>query len=254
MAIVSLRPIAAHNVHDILGLKVAPAQEKFVASNAYSLAEALFEPKAWYCAVYADETPVGFMMMEEDPQQGKYYLWRFLIGAQHQGKGYGYQAMRLLIERVRRRPNAREMTLSYVPDEHSPQPFYQKLGFVDTGEADEDELLMRLAFDGTPPQPEDVASSTVTHIALYKLKQPSAENRLAALEQLRGLSGKIPSLLKLTAGTQIAGARQDFDIGLVATFADRAGFQAFQAHANYLPVLAYMQAHCSHIIAMQHES
>lgn len=55
--------------------------------------------------------------------------------------------MRLLIERVRGLPNAKEMTLSYVPDEHSPQPFYQKLGFVDTGEADEDELIMRLGFE-----------------------------------------------------------------------------------------------------------
>lgn len=147
MATVSLRPITSSNVREILDLRVSPEQEKFVAPNAYSLSEALFEPKAWYRAVYADETPVGFIMMEEDPGQGKYYLWRFLIGAQHQGKGYGYQAMRLLIERVRGLPNAKEMTLSYVPDEHSPQPFYQKLGFVDTGEADEDELIMRLSFE-----------------------------------------------------------------------------------------------------------
>ena len=147
MTTVSLRPITADNVHAILKLSVAPSQEKFVAPNAYSLAEALFEPKAWYCAVYAGETPVGFMMMEEDPEQGKYYLWRFLIGAEHQGKGYGYQAMQLLIERVKQLPKATEMTLSYVPDEHSPQPFYQKLGFVDTGEADDDELIMRLTFD-----------------------------------------------------------------------------------------------------------
>ncbi len=146
MITVSLRPITADNVHAILKLSVAPSQEKFVAPNAYSLAEALFEPKAWYRAVYAGETPVGFMMMEEDPQQGKYYLWRFLIGAEHQGKGYGYQAMQLLIERVKQLPKATEMTLSYVPDEHSPQPFYQKLGFVDTGEVDDDELIMRLTF------------------------------------------------------------------------------------------------------------
>ncbi|MBX3002617.1 MAG: GNAT family N-acetyltransferase [Anaerolineales bacterium] len=146
MAAVTLRPITAENVHAILKLRVAAAQEKFVASNAYSLAEALFQPKAWYRAVYAGETPVGFMMMEEDPEQGRYYLWRFLIGAEHQGKGYGYQAMQLLIERVKQLPKATEMTLSYVPDEHSPQPFYKKLGFVDTGEVDEDELIMRLTF------------------------------------------------------------------------------------------------------------
>lgn len=147
MATVSLRPITSTNVREILDLRVSPEQEKFVAPNAYSLSEALFEPKAWYRAVYADETPVGFIMMEEDQEKGKYYLWRFLIDAKYQGKGYGYQAIQLLIERVRQLPNAREMTLSYVPDLHSPQPFYQKLGFVDTGEADEDELIMRLTFE-----------------------------------------------------------------------------------------------------------
>jgi len=250
MTTISLRPITAQNVHDILRLQVSAAQEKFVAPNTYSLAEALFEPKAWYRAVYADETPVGFMMMEEDPEQGKYYLWRFLIDAQHQGKGYGFQAMQLLIERVRRRPKAREMTLSYVPDEHGPQAFYQKLGFVDTGEADEDELIMRLTFD--PPSSEEAVGEAVTHMALFKLKDGNADSRDAAVQQLRTLS-HIPSLLTFHVGTNFANATPNYDIGLIATFEGRAGLQTYKTHEAYLRVFTYMQSHCSHIAVVDSE-
>ncbi|MBX3047153.1 MAG: GNAT family N-acetyltransferase [Anaerolineales bacterium] len=253
MTTISLRPVTAHNVHDILKLSVAPSQEKFVAPNSYSLAEALFEPKAWYRAVYADDTPVGFMMVEEDVEQGKYYLWRFLIDAQHQGKGYGYQAMQLLIERVRRRPNAKEMTLSYVPDEHSPQGFYQKLGFVDTGEMDDDELQMRLIFEGQPTPAQELAGSTVTHTMLFKLKDASVEGRAAALQQLRSLQGSIPSLLKLHIGTNFVNAAANYDIVLIATLDDRAGLEAYQAHETAQAVFAYMQTHCSHIAVVDSE-
>lgn len=60
------------NLTEVLRLKVRPEQEKCVASNAYSLAQAHFYPEeAWFRAIYADETPVGFMMcsIEEDDEQ-----------------------------------------------------------------------------------------------------------------------------------------------------------------------------------------
>jgi len=47
---------------------------------------------------------------------------------------------------VRGRPGATEMLLSYVPAEGSPEPFYAGLGFVNTGEIEDGENVMRLAF------------------------------------------------------------------------------------------------------------
>ena len=43
---------------------------------------------------------------------------------------------------------ATELLTSYVPGEGSPLPFYQKLGFVPTGEMDEDEIVLRLDLTG----------------------------------------------------------------------------------------------------------
>jgi len=62
----SLRPITAGTVRQIIKLAVAPGQERFVASNAVSLAEALFAPEAWYRAIYAGDEPAGFVMLFDE--------------------------------------------------------------------------------------------------------------------------------------------------------------------------------------------
>ena len=71
---VSLREVTARTVGDICDLSVAPGQERFVAPNSVSIAEAYFCEKAWFRAIYADETPVGFLMLYDDPQKPEYYL------------------------------------------------------------------------------------------------------------------------------------------------------------------------------------
>lgn len=48
---VSLREITSETVRAVVKLSVAESQKGFVASNAISLAQALFAPEAWYRAV-----------------------------------------------------------------------------------------------------------------------------------------------------------------------------------------------------------
>lgn len=142
---VTLREVTKDTLRNILELKVHPEQEKFVANNAVSIAQAHFEPKAWFRGVYAGETPVGFVMLYENPDEPMYYLWRFMIDARYQGMGFGKRAMDLVVERVRTLPNATELLLSYVPAEGGPEPFYARYGFVNTGKQHDDELEMKLA-------------------------------------------------------------------------------------------------------------
>ncbi len=144
-AVVSLREVTADSLRNILRLKVGPQQEQFVADNAASIAEAHFEPKAWFRAIYAGETPVGFVMLYDDVEKPEYFLWRYMIDRRYQGMGFGRQALRQVIDYVRGRPGATEMLLSYVPAEGSPEPFYARLGFVNTGAVEDGENVMRLA-------------------------------------------------------------------------------------------------------------
>lgn len=141
---VSLREVTAETVRAICALDVRPEQRQYVAANALSIAQAYFQPRAWFRAVYADDTPVGFVMLDDDPDKQHYYLWRLMIDADHQGKGYGRRALDLVVAHVRGRPGARELFSSYREGDDSPAAFYQSYGFVETGEIEEGEVVIRL--------------------------------------------------------------------------------------------------------------
>lgn len=141
---VSLREITAETVRAICRLAVNDTQTKFVAPNAVSIAQAYFEPKAWFRAVYAGDEPVGFAMIEDDREKPEYFLWRFMIDARYQRMGFGRRAMEQVIAHVKTLPNATELLTSCVQGDGGPQPFYEDLGFATTGEFDEGEAILRL--------------------------------------------------------------------------------------------------------------
>jgi len=142
---VTLREITAETVRAICALEVHPTQRDYVASNAVSIAQAHFAPQAWFRAVYADEVPVGFVMLSVDPDAEEYYLWRLMIAGEHQGKGFGRQALDLTVEHVRTLPGARELVSSFVPGDAGPRGFYLGYGFEETGEVEHGEHVIRLA-------------------------------------------------------------------------------------------------------------
>jgi diamine N-acetyltransferase len=140
---VTLREVTKESLREVLRLKVGAAQERFVAPNAVSIAQAYFDRDiAWFRAIYAEDTPVGFLMLEDHPAEGKYHLWRFMVDERYQGRGFGARAIGLLAEHVRGRPGAANLTTSCVPGDGSPGPFYERQGFTYTGEQDGIELMM----------------------------------------------------------------------------------------------------------------
>lgn len=145
-AVVSLREITKDTFRAICRLKTTKRQEDFVAPNDWSIVEGHFEPKSWMRGIYADETPVGFIMVYDNPEKPEYYLWRFMVDERYQRMGFGKRALDLLVEHAKTRPNVTCMTLSYVPADDGPAEFYHRYGFVDTGEIDDEELVSKLEF------------------------------------------------------------------------------------------------------------
>ncbi|MBT3714394.1 MAG: GNAT family N-acetyltransferase [Anaerolineae bacterium] len=144
---VSLREVTRDNLDEVLRLKVAEAQRKFVAPNSTSIAQAHFYPEeAWFRAIYADETPVGFLMLSDDAKKAEYFLWRLMVDNKYQGMSFGRRAIELLVTHVKTRPNATKLLTSCVPGEGSPFNFYKSLGFEPTGEVDDGEDVMELLF------------------------------------------------------------------------------------------------------------
>jgi GNAT superfamily N-acetyltransferase len=155
---VTLEEITDENREAVLALRIAPGQEQFVSSVRDSLAEAAETPhaKPWYRAIFASGEPagpvgpVGFVMVswnaEPQPPEiiARWFLWKLLIDKRYQGRGYGAAVVRQITELVRAE-GATELLTSYVPGDGGPAGFYQRLGFMPTGELDESgEVIMRL--------------------------------------------------------------------------------------------------------------
>lgn len=147
-----LREITSANRSAVEALSVTDSQADYVSGVAESLKDAAQTPDAcpWFRAVYALDEPAGFVMISDgitvvNPEYlGPYVLWRLLIDKRFQGRGYGAAALRLVVDHVRTRPDARVLLTSAGQGLESPVPFYQRQGFRLTGLVHEGELVLEL--------------------------------------------------------------------------------------------------------------
>lgn len=141
---ITLREITMENFRECIGLSVAESQMGFVATNVYSLAEAFADGVSQPRAIYADEQMVGFVMFDFEPHQDRGYISRLMVAEAHQGRGYGREAMRLVIGEFKQNPACKEIQTSVVPENVVADTLYRSLGFEPTGEMDEGEAILRM--------------------------------------------------------------------------------------------------------------
>lgn len=144
---ISFRKITEDNFASIVQMK-RPDDEKFVASNVYSLAQAWLYREAgdvYPFAIYHEETPIGFMMLDEDLDERCLVIWRIMFPEEHQGKGYGTQAIKQIIQMAKDSGKYDFIILDYVPENTVAKHVYEKLGFLPTGEiVNNGEIEMKL--------------------------------------------------------------------------------------------------------------
>ena len=150
--IIKLEPINDDNREAVLALSVREDQP-FVAPNDVSLREAdeanAEQPgMARPFAIYADEKLVGFCMFAFDPEEededDRYWLWRFMIDKSEQGRGYGQAALAEIIKYFKDN-GADRLFLSTEPENERGLHIYHKAGFRETGIIDSGEaVLMRM--------------------------------------------------------------------------------------------------------------
>lgn len=143
---VTLREIDRDNWEEIIKLKLADEQTSFVASNVYSLAESKFFPNMLPLAIYAGERPVGFVMFGQhpDPRDQQYWIYRLMIDAGAQQRGYGRAAMEQVITRMTSIPGCHEIVIGYEPDNTVAARLYASLDFREAEIAPWGEQLARL--------------------------------------------------------------------------------------------------------------
>ena len=149
---IRLEPVTDSNREAVLALTVREDQP-FVAPNDVSLRQAdetneKYPGVARPFAICADDKLVGFAMLSfapeaEDPDD-RYWLWRFMIDRDEQGKGYGQAALQAII-RYFRDNGADRLYLSTEPENARGLHLYHKAGFRETGIISDDEaVLMRM--------------------------------------------------------------------------------------------------------------
>jgi RimJ/RimL family protein N-acetyltransferase len=150
---VALVEVTPDNLTAVGRMETHKSQERFVAPNLWSLAEALVpEPYEghpvvpWYRAVEADGELAAFVMMAlPGPAQEHPYLWRLLVDRRHQRRGIGTRVLDLLVEECRAM-GATALEVSWEPGRGSPEPMYLRYGFVPTGDVEDGEIVARMVF------------------------------------------------------------------------------------------------------------
>jgi diamine N-acetyltransferase len=118
-----------------------------LAPNVYSIAELHFKPHYSPRVIYAGGRLVGFLMycQEDDPPDPElFWLFRFMIAAEHQGKGYGSSALRLALSEMKTAGATRVRTM-HKPGNDLASNLYRKHGFAEIGVLDDGDVVLELA-------------------------------------------------------------------------------------------------------------
>ncbi|MBY0123550.1 GNAT family N-acetyltransferase [Bacillus sp. S/N-304-OC-R1] len=126
-----LETITKDNWLKAISLRVREDQTKFVASNAVSLAQLNFLENFNAKGIYLGEEMIGFTLYGIDEDDHEYWIYRMMIDQKHQGKGYGKEAVQLVIDDIRNKKEERHqtITLSYEPTNVHAKRIYEKMGF-----------------------------------------------------------------------------------------------------------------------------
>lgn len=152
---IHLEKVTEDNVEDVVALRVTKEQREFVASNKWSLIDAYLslssgEP-VFPFGIYNGKTLVGFVMLSyfndwsgyereswlnsDDYKFYKdkyfYYIWRFMIDKRFQNRGYGKEALKLVMDFIKTRPCGESdyCVLSYDPNNVVAKKLYGSFGF-----------------------------------------------------------------------------------------------------------------------------
>jgi len=147
---VTLQPVTAENWRALIKLKVREDQNGFVASNLYSIAEAQFgyeDEGHWdfypFGAYVNEEQPVGFVMYCFNFKHSRFqaFIMRLMVDERFQGKGYGREIMKQVLDVFHANEQIKNVGISYEPHNEGARKLYASLGFVEPGEIMDGETL-----------------------------------------------------------------------------------------------------------------
>ncbi len=133
-----IREVTKDNWRAVAALKVAPAQNEFIESNAFSILETEIEKNGVSVGLYDGEILVGYAMYGwPSPENKSAWFDRFMIDHQFQGQGYARRFMPLIFQTMQAQYGCETFYLSLHPDNLNAQKLYESFGFRLNGEVDD---------------------------------------------------------------------------------------------------------------------
>ena len=142
---VTLKCITEDNFLEAFRLKLRKDQEEFVSHPIRSLAQAyVYRNQCQPFGIYQDEEMVGYVMVIYDYDVPEYDIWHMMIDETRQGKGYGKEALKRVLEYIETKPfgESNRVVLTCNQQKIPGLRLYRSLGFQETGNVDEDEIEM----------------------------------------------------------------------------------------------------------------
>lgn len=87
--------------------------------------------------IFKDSICIGFAMLRKYEENG-FFLWNYAIDENYQNQGYGTKALYELLEYLKSRFHAKEVSTTYLWGNICAKHLYEKVGFIETDIVEED--------------------------------------------------------------------------------------------------------------------
>ena len=158
---IQLKDIDHSNWIRCIELEITEEQKQFVNPNIFSLAEAYVhsgekkDAEEFYrCmpfAIYSDEGMVGFTMITYEKEtdyddKAGYEIYRIMIDRKHQGKGYGKEALKLILEYIKTFPcgKAESVYAEWHPNNIASNRLFEEYDFIVVGTDEDGAVVARM--------------------------------------------------------------------------------------------------------------
>mgnify|MGYP001813159300 CR=1 FL=1 len=142
MPAVCLTEVDATNWSILAEVEPRPDQVGFVAPVTRYLCLAHYGGEWHPLAIEVDGTIVGHVMWAVDEDDGSTWLGGLVIDAAHQGRGVGRMTVETFLDRFTQNGRT-NVALSYSPENTVARALYRSMGFFETGEMEDDEIVAR---------------------------------------------------------------------------------------------------------------
>ncbi|WP_212990396.1 GNAT family N-acetyltransferase [Actinoplanes auranticolor] len=139
---ITIEPVTAANWRACAALTVHPGQREFVNAVTYYLCLCNYGDTWQPLAAVRDGEVVGFCMWGIDDDRSR-WIGGVVVDAARQRTGIGRAMIGALVERLAADPDCPNVALSYSPANEAARALYASLGFVETGELEDDEVVAR---------------------------------------------------------------------------------------------------------------